>query len=184
MKQAALGASAAWGCSGSLTTSVTVVSEGQGRAAADAVIVFQGDSITDASRDKERGRPNEPRGLGTGYVGLTVAQLLGREPGSDWRCYNRGISGHKVFQLAERWDEDCLDLQPSVLSILIGVNDFWHTLTNEYPGTVEIYEQDYRALLDRTRSALPDVTLILGEPFVVAGGTSITDDWFPAFSEY
>ena len=61
------------------------------------------------------------------------------------QIYNRGISGHKVFQLAERWDADCMSLKPDVVSILIGVNDIWHRLNGQYNGTVEVYEKDYRA---------------------------------------
>jgi len=148
------------------------------------VIVFQGDSITDAGRSKEDQPPNQAHSLGNGYVGLVAAHVLGERAGAGWQCYNRGISGNKVFQLAERWEEDCLNLEPDVLSILIGVNDFWHTLTHGYEGTVEVYERDYRALLDRTRTARPDVALIIGEPFVLRGGSAISDDWFPAFDAY
>ena len=148
------------------------------------VIVFQGDSITDAGRDRENQDANNTRSLGNGYAGLIAAQLLGQHPQKDWQCYNRGISGNKVFQLAERWKEDCLDLEPDVLSILIGVNDFWHTLSSSYKGTVEVYEQDYRTLLDLTKQALPDVKLIIGEPFAVAGGRAITNEWHSAFDAY
>jgi lysophospholipase L1-like esterase len=115
---------------------------------------------------------------------MAVGQLLGQTPENHWECYNRGVSGHKVFQLADRWQVDCLALKPDVLSILIGVNDFWHTLSHGYDGTVETYEQDYRALLDRTRVALPDVILIIGEPFAVTGGTALSESWYPAYAAY
>ena len=150
----------------------------------DPVVVFQGDSITDAGRSMEDEAPNQARSLGNGYVNLAAAHVLGERPGAGWQCYNRGISGNKVFQLAGRWETDCISLEPDVLSILIGVNDFWHTLTHGYEGTVEVYERDYRALLDRTRNALPDVALIIGEPFVLRGGSAINDAWFPAFDAY
>lgn len=148
------------------------------------VVVFQGDSITDAGRSKDDQEPNKPHSLGNGYVALAAAQLLGEKPGVDWQCYNRGTSGHKVHELDARWEEDCLELRPDVLSILVGVNDFWHTLTAGYDGTVETYEQDYRALLDRTFEALPDLKLIIGEPFAVDGGSAIGEDWYPAFDDY
>jgi lysophospholipase L1-like esterase len=102
---------------------------------------------------------------------------LGKNPGRNFRCYNRGISGHKVFQLADRWEDDCLQLRPNVLSILIGVNDFWHTLTHGYQGTVKTYETDFRKLLERTKEELPEVRLIIGEPFAVAGGSAIDERW-------
>ena len=148
------------------------------------VVVFQGDSVTDAGRNRDGVDPNHPTGLGSGYAGMATGELLGSGPGSPWHCYNRGVSGDKVFQLAARWQQDCLDLRPDVLSILIGVNDFWHTLSSGYDGTVEIYERDYRALLNRTRAMLPDVTFIIGEPFAVTGGTALADAWYPAYADY
>ena len=90
------------------------------------VILFQGDSITDAGRSRDREKtsaPNNQPGLGNGYAWLAAAELLVGRPDDELKIFNRGISGHKVFQLAERWQADCLDLKPDVLSILIGVND-------------------------------------------------------------
>ncbi len=150
----------------------------------DGVVVFQGDSITDAGRDREHTAPNGQRGLGPGYVLLAAAELLGALPEKNLRCYNRGISGNKVFQLAIRWEEDCIQLQPDILSILIGVNDFWHALTHGYDGTSETYEQDFRALLDRTKEVLPDVQLIIGEPFALPEGSAVDESWFPTFRRY
>lgn len=150
----------------------------------ELTILFQGDSITDAGRDRENHSPNSAQGLGSGYAFQVVTHLLGNQPDKDINCYNRGISGFKVHQMAERWEEDCLQLKPNVLSILIGVNDFWHTLSHGYDGTAKVYETDLRKLLDRTRKKLPDVKLILGEPFAVKGGTAINEQWFPAFEAY
>jgi len=147
------------------------------------VILFQGDSITDFGRDKSKSAANDQAALGTGYAWLAAVELLVAHPRAQYSIYNRGISGHKVFQLAERWQNDCLDLKPDVLSILIGVNDFWHTLTLNYKGTVEIYERDYRALLERTKKALPKVKLVICEPFVLRCG-SVNEKWFPEFDRY
>ncbi|MBI5914137.1 MAG: SGNH/GDSL hydrolase family protein [Bacteroidetes bacterium] len=145
--------------------------------AAGPTILFQGDSITDAGRDKASYYPNDASGMDTGYVHHIVTHLLGSMPEQGLRCYNRGISGHKVFQLADRWDDDCLQLKPDVLSILIGVNDYWHSLGGGYKGTVETYETDFRKLMERTKKALPETKLIVCEPFAVAGGTAIDDRW-------
>ncbi len=147
-------------------------------------ILFQGDSITDAGRSREQAAlPNDQRALGSGYAWLAGAELLIDHPDARLSVFNRGISGNKVFQLAERWQSDCLDLKPTLLSILIGVNDIWHTLNGNYQGTVEIYERDYRALLERTRKALPKVKLVICEPFVLRCG-AVTDKWFPEFDRY
>ena len=150
-------------------------------------VLFQGDSITDAGRNRGRYYPNDPGGMGSGYVFQIIAELLGSNPGKNLRFYNRGISGNKVFQLAERWEDDCLNLKPDILSILIGVNDFWHTLSNNYDGTAKSYNEDLRRLLDRTKKQIPDIKLIIGEPFAVEGGRAITPQWdkeFPAYQKY
>ena len=149
----------------------------------NTTILFQGDSITDAGRSKKNNNPNDPSALGRGYAMLAAAQLLAEPTGKNLSIYNRGISGNKVFQLAERWEPDCLDLKPDILSVLIGVNDIWHTLVRDYQGTVETYEQDYHALLARTRTALPDVQLVVCEPFVLRYG-AVDETWFPEFDRY
>jgi len=148
------------------------------------VVVFQGDSITDAGRNKDKtGVANDQPAMGSGYAWLAGVELLVERPNADLKVFNRGISGNKVFQLAERWQTDCLDLKPNVLSVLIGVNDIWHSLSGNYQGTVEIYERDYRALLERTKKALPKVKLVVCEPFVLRCG-AVNEKWFPEFDGY
>jgi lysophospholipase L1-like esterase len=150
----------------------------------DQVILFQGDSITDSGRNKEDTGFNTASNLGSGYPMLAGAALLNKYEALNLKVYNKGISGNKVFQLAERWDKDCLDLKPDVLSILIGVNDLWHKLDGNYNGTPDIYRNDYIALLERTMKALPDVKLIICEPFAVKGVKAVDDRWYPEFYEY
>ena len=150
----------------------------------DDVVVFQGDSITDAGRNREEKAFNNTRALGNGYALLAAARLLHEHADKNLQIANRGISGNKVYQLAERWDEDCLNLKPTVLSILIGVNDFWHMLNGNYTGTIETYRNDLNALLERTKQKLPEVKLIIGEPFAVTGAKAVDGKWFPAFDEY
>ena len=148
------------------------------------VILFQGDSITDSGRKREQPEVNYPYSLGSGYALLAAAEILRKNPGKNIEIHNRGISGNKVYQLAERWDADCLQIKPNILSILIGVNDFWHAVDGRYDGTLATYSKDFRALLTRTKDALPDVKLIIGEPFGVIGIKSVTEKWYPAFNEY
>lgn len=142
-------------------------------------ILFQGDSITDAGRDRGRYYANQGSGLGNGYVYQIVADLLGKNPDAQLQCFNRGISGNKVFQLTGRWEMDCLMLKPNVLSILIGVNDYWHTLSGNYDGNLSDYKNGFRKLLEKTKKELPNVKLIIGEPFAVEGGSAIDIKWTP-----
>jgi len=154
---------------------------------ANDIILFQGDSITDSGRSKNMEKPpapNSPGMLGTGYAFIAASQLLMNHPDKNLQIYNKGISGNKVYQLAERWDADALNIKPTVLSIHIGVNDYWHTLTGGYKGTIETYIADYKKLIDRTKTALPDVKLIICEPFGVLNVSSVTQAWYPTFDTF
>jgi lysophospholipase L1-like esterase len=150
----------------------------------DNIILFQGDSITDSERDKADQGYNTSKILGTGYAMLAAARLIEKYASLNLKIYNRGINGEKVFQLADRWDKDCLNIKPDILSILIGVNDFGHKLNGSYNGTIEIYKSDFRALLERTMKTLPNVRLIIGEPFGVPGIKFVDERWYPAFYDY
>jgi lysophospholipase L1-like esterase len=146
-------------------------------------VLFQGDSITDAGRKRDINKANNQEAFGTGYAWMVASQLLVSRPDLKLNFYNRGVSGNKVFQLAERWQADCLDLKPNVLSILIGVNDIWHKLNGNYDGTVAVYENDYNTLVGRTKDALPDIKLVICEPFVLKCG-AVNANWFPEFDGY
>ena len=150
----------------------------------DNIILFQGDSITDAGRNRNDNSFNSTGALGAGYPMLAGAELLEKYASLKLKVFNKGVSGNKVFQLAERWDADCLSIKPDILSILIGVNDIWHKLEGNYNGTVDIYRHDYIALLERTKKALPNVKLIICEPFAVPGIKAVDDRWYPEFYGY
>ncbi len=148
------------------------------------VILFQGDSITDMGRNRKRKGANDNSGLGPGYTFVAASELLLKHPDKNLKIYNRGISGNVVPQLIERWQEDCIDLKPDILSILIGVNDYWHTLNGSYNGTAKSYRESYDKLLAETKNKLPDVKLIIGEPYAVRGVKVVDNSWFPAFDAY
>jgi len=112
----------------------------QATAATGSVVVFQGDSITDSGRNRDSADPNSAGALGNGYPLLVASAVLAARPDGGLRFYNRGISGNKVPDLQQRWTSDTVDLHPDVLSILIGVNDFWHKLDHGYNGTVQDYD--------------------------------------------
>ena len=148
----------------------------------NTVVLFQGDSITDAGRDRDAAEPNRANTLGNGYPFLVASAALADHPGQGLTFHNRGISGNKVPDLDARWEADAVEVRPDVLSILIGVNDMWHKLNGRYAGTVREYESGYDALLDRTRRALPGTRLVVLEPFVLRTG-AVDGRWFPEFDE-
>ncbi len=148
------------------------------------VLLFQGDSITDVGRNREVKEPNIADGMGKGYPFLAAAKLLREYADKDVKIYNRGISGHKVPQLADRWQEDCLDLHPQILSILIGINDYWHKRDGHYDGNSQSFKAQYRQLLESTMTNLPEIKIIIGEPFTVKEVKHVTESWFPEVEEY
>src|SRR5690606_17975732 len=151
----------------------------------DDVVLFQGDSITDCGRSREHLGPNSQEALGKGYAFLTAAQLVEKYAGGSLQVFNRGVSGNKVTDLADRWKADCLDLRPTVVSILIGVNDTWHGTGKGQPENgvpLDRYESLYRNLVESTLESLPGVRLVLCEPFVARCG-AVTDEWFPEIDQ-
>ena len=127
----------------------------------DSLVLFQGDSITDCGRDR-----NNPDDLGNGYPLLVASLFNSLYPEKNVKFINRGISGNRVRNLKERWQEDCLDLKPDYVSILIGINDCWRRYDNNDPTSSSDYEKDYRYILEKTRDEL-GAKLILLEPFVL-----------------
>jgi lysophospholipase L1-like esterase len=122
----------------------------------NARILFQGDSITDMNR----GRSADPNHiLGHSYAFLIAARYGCDYPERHLTFINRGVGGNKVSDLAKRWQGDTLDLKPDILSILIGVNDLNGGVSAEQ------YEQQYDQLLANTIKSLPNVHLVLCEPF-------------------
>ena len=147
-----------------------------------SVVVFQGDSITDGGRDRTVSGPNDERGMGSSYAALLMRDLRSAHPERPWRFFNRGVSGNKLPELQARWATDTIALRPDILSILAGVNDYWHKRSFGYTGTTADYERQYTSLLAETRTALPGVTLVVLEPFVLRTG-AVDATWFPEFDE-
>ncbi|MGO3109497.1 MAG: SGNH/GDSL hydrolase family protein [Sphingobacterium sp.] len=148
------------------------------------IILFQGDSITDTGRNREELGPNNTSAFGNGYALIAASSLLNKFADKNIQVYNRGISGNRVPDLIKRWDVDAIQLKPTILSIHIGVNDFWRTMDSGAKNTPQQYKQQYKELLDKTLSALPEVQLIICEPFGVNGVKSVTDAWYPDFTGY
>ncbi|MCD0458059.1 SGNH/GDSL hydrolase family protein [Roseiconus lacunae] len=176
-----IAATASAGAIGCLSNSHLPAAEKMSLSKGD-VILFQGDSITDAGRNKKSPVANE--GLGNGYPKFIAQSLQKDYADLDLQIHNRGISGNKVPDLDKRWQDDCIAIEPKILSILIGVNDIWHRLNGRYDGTAETYRDGFAALLKRTRKALPKTTFVICEPFVLMSGTvkDNEDRWFPEFA--
>jgi lysophospholipase L1-like esterase len=149
------------------------------------VVLFQGDSITDAGRSRDNQTANDPAGLGRGYAFYAAGLLHEALPGGKLAVHNRGIGGDRVTDLQRRWQVDTLDLKPDVLSVLIGVNDTWHGTGSGMPENgvpLDRYEQVYRHILIEAKNHLPGLKLVLCEPFILPCGV-VNDRWFPEFTQ-
>ena len=125
-------------------------------------ILFQGDSITDAGRDKRN-----YHNLGNGYPKYSAELISAAHPDADIEFINLGISGNRTCQLFDRLYSDCISFNPDVVSILIGVNDIWHRYD---PGRIETTDDqialNYRHILRRIKEQTSAKIIVLA-PFVL-----------------
>lgn len=134
-------------------------------------ILFIGDSITDAGRNYDKDSD-----AGRGYVQFIKAHL-GLENPQEYEILNRGINCDRVVDLYGRIKKDIINLKPDIVSILIGVNDAGHNMWPMPNGLDEDkYYIVYDMLISDIKEALPDVKIIILEPFIL-NGDSIEQFW-------
>lgn len=124
-------------------------------------ILFQGDSITDWGRDR-----NDIHNLGNGYPKYAAKLLTERYPDIDFEFINLGISGNQTKDLVARLDTDFIDIQPDIVSILIGINDTWHHAEQKDWIPNEIFEERYRTVLTAIKEKT-NAKIMMMEPFLI-----------------
>ena len=136
-------------------------------------IVFWGDSITYSLRDyqMERDTTGYSRITGSGYVRLIEA-TLGFEYPQQYEVLNRGISGDRIVDLYARIKKDVINLKPDVVSILVGINDVGHEIAHNNGVDAEKFELVYGLIIQEIQKALPDVKIMILEPFVLPGNAT------------
>lgn len=142
-------------------------------------LIMIGDSITDCGRSRPIGNS---AGLGDGYVSLVNALLSAQNPDIELDILNMGISGNRVTDLRDRWQDDVLDLNPDWLSILIGINDVWRHFDSPMMDQVDIdqYEEILDSLIKQTLPAIKG--LILMTPYFIE--TNLDDPMRKMMDEY
>ncbi len=123
-------------------------------------ILFQGDSITDAGRDRAN-----IHDMGDGYPRYASAMLCDAFPAIEFEFVNLGISGNRTEHLVERLETDFVAIQPDIVSLLIGVNDVWHHYSNDIETTDEQFEIRLRTVLDAVKNRT-HAKLLLIQPFL------------------
>ena len=135
------------------------------------LILFQGESITDAGRDRDN-----PVCLGMGYPSR-VAGALGVDRPNDFDFLNRGISGNRIVDIYARIKWDFINLKPDYASIFVGVNDAWHEIEWQNGVEDEKFEKIYGMMIEEVQAACPAIRLMLISPFVLEGwATKATEE--------
>ena len=127
-------------------------------------IIFYGDSITDMNRARER--DYKATGYGVGFVN-TIAGTLKYEDPTKYDILNRGIAGNRTTDLYARIRKDVWNQNPDVVSILIGVNDVYDEIYYHNGIEYSRFEKMYRMIIEETKARLPNVKIILCEPFTL-----------------
>ena len=125
-------------------------------------LLFQGDSVTDAGRDKRNFHD-----MGKGYPHFAARGIREALPDAEIEMINLGISGNRTDQLFDRLYPDAIELAPDVISILIGINDVWHRFgASRIETTPEQTEANYRAILKRIRTQT-SARIVMLQPFLL-----------------
>lgn len=124
-------------------------------------ILFQGDSITDAGRDKRNYHD-----LGSGYPFYAARIIAESYPELDIEFINLGISGNRSGQLFDRLYPDAISLQPDIISILIGINDIWHRHNAHIMTSDSQFELNYRTILSEIREKTSAKVMMIS-PFLL-----------------
>ena len=124
-------------------------------------ILFQGDSVTDACRDR-----NDPHDLGGGYPRYAAAMLQDTFPDIDFEFVNLGTSFSRTEHLVERLEPDVIDVQPDIVSIMIGINDVGHHYASNIETTDEAFEANLRQILDAVKTRT-HARILLVQPFLL-----------------
>lgn len=124
-------------------------------------ILFQGDSITDAGRNRE-----DSHHLGAGYPKYAAALIAANHPEIEFEFVNLGISGNQTKDLVDRLETDFVDIQPDIVSILIGINDVWHHAGDKSWIPNEVFEERYRTVLTAIKEKT-NAKIMMMEPFLI-----------------
>lgn len=135
-------------------------------------LLFIGDSITDAGRDR-----TDSASLGSGYVHEIARTLQGRASGGPGpTVINKGLNGNRVYDLEARWTTDVIDHMPTVVTVKIGINDTWRRYDSGLASPVDEFEECLDRLLAETTRQL-SARLVVITPFLLPVSAD-QEDWF------
>ena len=127
-------------------------------------IFFQGDSITDACRDRSDNH------LLSGYSLYTKKYL-----GDNFEYVNYGISGDTSRSVLKRHQKELLKEKPDILVLMIGINDVWRNIEHieEEMTTSDEFIDNVKKTLEITKRVNPKTKVILLEPYLLPGSSNL-----------
>lgn len=125
------------------------------------VVLFQGDSITDCSRDR-----NDIYSLGNGYPDKVAKIYESLFPEHKVTFINRAISGDRTKEILARYKTDIKEIQPDFMSIMVGINDVWRKYDQNDPTSNEQFEYNYKTILQNIKRDCPNTKIMIIEPYV------------------
>ena len=123
-------------------------------------ILFIGDSITAANRDK-----TDPTDLGEGYVSLLAEKLRPLYENMSFTFVNKGVSGNRIFDIAERLESDCIAENPDIVILFEGINDVWHKYSHGIEFDLDAFSACYESVAAKIKES--GAKLVIAEPFLL-----------------
>ena len=124
-------------------------------------VLFQGDSITDAGRNRFS------RHSLAGYTKKTAALLEKMSPGK-YDCFDRGVSGNRSKDLLDRYQKHFVRMRPDVVTVMIGINDVWRKYDRNDSTSPEQYEQNLVTLFSNIKKDTGAKIIVLS-PYLTSG---------------
>lgn len=125
--------------------------------------MFIGDSITDVKFNRRRRFSIK----GKEIYALQLKKKL-KKYSKNINVEIKGIASNRTYHIYDRLTNDCINLKPDVIIMLIGVNDAWENYVPEqYPPLLRPMEPHISEIYRRIRTELPDAQVLYLMPFMI-----------------
>ena len=137
-------------------------------------VMFQGDSITDADRNRSDNH------FMAGYTQFVKDALDGQ-----FEFLNYGISGDTSRNILARHKKEVEIVKPDFLVTLIGINDVWRNAHNvvEEATTSEEFINNVIEIIKQTKAIVPHVKIIFLEPFLLPGSSEVYERGYDLYKK-
>lgn len=126
-------------------------------------ILFIGDSITDVKFNRRfNGKIH-----GKNVYALQAAKQL-KKKYKNLTFFFKGIASNRTYHIYDRLTDDCINLKPDVIIMLIGVNDAWERYVPEqYPPLKRPMKPHMAEIYRRLNCELENTQLLVLLPFLI-----------------